>query len=98
MEDTKQYNRLVFASTTFCDLDDAGFWTVVAEIKSSRKGTDGPWDERRISAKSIDKNLDRAQRTVVLSLARKMEDLEQNLFNLSEEESMPDVQTISKNN
>ena len=52
--------KVLFEQSSFGELGDDGFWTVVVTIKQAYKEGDSDWQERSISVKSIDKNKERA--------------------------------------
>jgi len=80
-------DRLIRVSTSTCSMVfEDGYWTVKAEMKEDRQEPNAPKATRIISAMSIDKNVDRAYKTALMSVTSKFESAGSDLFMLTEEE------------
>lgn len=71
-----------FCSSTEATLGEDGFWTVITDMQEGVKVEDSEWISRAISAKSIDKDMERAYQTASRSLQAKFKDLDGELLSL----------------
>jgi len=80
--------KTFFGSTALSELTEDGFWKVTCDMEEALKGETGtPWDSRRISVMSIDRDRERAYKTASEAVTKKFEQLKYNLFTLPKEES-----------